>query len=66
MADLEPIKTVIKSIQESGHGSNGESILVPTRNGCHLLVPALDMKMFESKFPHVGIKKDADTLLYCP
>jgi len=43
-----------------------KSILLPTKNGYHLITRPFNLKKFKDKFPGVDVHKDNPTILYCP
>lgn len=40
--------------------------VVPTKNGCHLIVQPFNLQDFSTKYPRVDVLKDNPTILYIP
>jgi hypothetical protein len=42
------------------------TLLIPTKNGKHLITRPFNLQKFREKFPEVDVHKDNPTILYCP
>lgn len=64
-AEAKPYIDMVHKAYAEGRGkANGETILVPTVSGSHLLASPFDVREFTAAFPGVEIHKDNPTLLY--
>jgi hypothetical protein len=41
-------------------------IIIPTKNGSHLITHPFNLQEFRKKFPTIDVHKDNPTILYCP
>ena len=63
--EMTDIKDLISSeIKKTGRDNTIE--IIPTKNGCHFVSRAFNLKTFKDKYPFIVVGKDTCTLMYCP
>lgn len=61
--DCKPIMDFIDTLKPVGHKTE---MIIPTKNGYHLITGKFDVMKFKEKYPDVDIQKKNPTLLYYP
>jgi hypothetical protein len=62
--NLIDLKTLISTeIEKTGRDNTIE--IIPTKNGCHFISRAFNLKTFKDKYPSIVVGKDTCTLMYC-
>lgn len=59
------IKALINSIEPEDN-NNKIKMILPTKNGCHLLTSEFNIKQFKNTYPDVDVHNEGLTLLYYP
>lgn len=65
--DAEEIKMREELIRlQKEAGREPSMILIPSKNGVHILTRPFNLKQFKDQYPNIDVHKDNPIILYCP
>lgn len=64
--DTDFLNEMIEFLKGLKPDGNKVEVIIPTKNGVHLITEKFDSKTFKDKYPTVDIQKKNPTLLYLP